>query len=430
MSVFSVAARLLAALVWAVLVVGSGFAQQQGAAGLDPIARFQDRIDRGEARLEFDPRWGYLPSVLEALEIPKSSQLLVFSKTSAQFRLISPSSPRALYFNDDIYVGWVRGGPFLEISVADPAGGGVFYTLQQEPAQKPRFVPDSGACLQCHESGRTLSIPGHLTRSVYPSTDGTPYFHLGTTDVDHTTEFSERFGGWYVSGTANSTHRGNATLASPSQAAEFEKGSAASTLTDATNLADRFAVEAYLTPHSDIVAHLVLAHQTQMHNYIARANIEARKALAYRDDMIRIMGEPSEDLLASVRRRIENPSEDLVRHLLLSGEALLPGPVKGPTSFAADFQRRGPRDAKGRSLRDLDLQTKLFRYPCSFLIYSEAFRELPEQVKHYVYRRLDEILTGSDESDRFSHLSSADRADIRAILLDTLPEASQYWGGS
>jgi hypothetical protein len=264
---------------------------------------------------------------------------------------------------------------------------------------------------------------------VYPSTDGTPYFHLGTTNVDHTTEFSERFGGWYVTGSTGGTHRGNATLASPDEAAEFEQG-AGSKLTSATDLADRFTAEAYLTPHSDIVAHLVLAHQTQMHNYIALANIEARKALAYRDDMLRIMGEPSEDLLASVRRRIENPSEDLVRHLLLSGEAALPGPVDGLTSFADDFERQGPRDAKGRSLRDLDLQTKLFRYPCSFLIYSQAFRELPEQVKQYVYRRLGEVLAGRDESGRFRHLSAEDRSDIRAILLDTLPEASGYLGGS
>jgi hypothetical protein len=422
---FRFPARLLAVLTGGFLFFGSGSAQQPSAA-LDPIARLQNRIDRGKAHLKYDPHWGYLPSLLKALEIPTSSQLLVFSKTSAQFRLISPSSPRAIYFNDDIYVGWVRGSRFMEISVADPAGGGVFYTLQQKPAKKPRFVPDTGACLQCHESGRTLGIPGHLTRSVYPSADGTPYFHLGTTNVDHTTEFSERFGGWYVTGTANSTHRGNAALTSPGQAEEFEKG-AGSTVSD---LADHFTVEAYLTPHSDIVAHLVLAHQTQMHNYIASANIESRKALAYRYDMIRIMGEPSEDMLASVRRRIEGPSEKLVRHLLLSGETTLPGPVEGPSSFADDFQRQGPRDAQGRSLRELDLHTGLFRYPCSFLIYSEAFRELPKQVKRYVYKRLDEILTGRDESDRFNHLSTADRAAIRAILLDTLPEASEYLNDS
>lgn len=426
MSMFPPSARFLALLLWAFMALGSASAQQRPTGALDPIARFQDRIDRGEARLEYDSRLGYLPSLLEALEIPTSSQVLVFSKTSAQFRLISPSSPRAIYFNDDIYVGWVRGSRLMEISVADPAGGAVFYTLPQEPTEKPRFVPDNGACLQCHETGRTLGIPGHLTRSVYPSTGGMPYFQLGTTNVDHTTEISERFGGWYVTGRVKGTHRGNATLASPSQAPEFEKG-AGSTVTD---LAGRFSVEAYLTPHSDIVAHIVLAHQTQMHNRIAFANIEARKALAYRDDMIRIMGDPSEDLLASVRRRIEGPSERLVRHLLLSGETPLPGPVEGPTSFAEDFQRQGLGDAKGRSLRDLDLTTRLFRYPCSFLIYSEAFRELPEQVKDYVYKRLDEILTGRDESDRFSHLSAADRVDIRAILLDTLPQAAQYLGGS
>jgi len=419
-------ARVVVILALGCALSASTPAQRSPAATADPIVRLQGGIDRGEVKLSYDSRWGYLPSLLEALEIPRSSQVLVFSKTSAQFRLISPSSPRAIYFNDDVYVGWVRGSHIMEISVADPGGGGVFYTLPQEPAEKPRFVADNGACLQCHESGRTLGIPGHLTRSVYPSSDGTPYYHLGTTNVDDTTAIPERFGGWYVTGTANSTYRGNATLAGPSEASAFEQGTAA----NLTELDGHFPVDAYLMPSSDIVAHLVLAHQTQMHNYIALANIEARKALAYREDMIRIMGEPSDDLLASVRRRIESPSENLVRHLLLSGETVLPGPVKGPTSFAEDFQRQGPRDAQGRSLRELDLNTRLFRYPCSFLIYSEAFRELPQQVKTYVYRRLDEILDGRDNSERFNHLTGADRTAIRAILRATLPEAAKHLSGS
>ena len=425
MSTVVPSAQSLAVFLLGFIVISSGFAQLAPETGADGIARLQSRIDRDEVKLDYDAQWGYLPSLLEALKIPRSSQLLVFSKTSAQFRLIRPSSPRALYFNDDIYVGWVRGSHFMELSAADPAGGGVFYTLRQEPSKKPRFVPDNGACLQCHESGRTLGIPGHLTRSVYPSSDGTPYYHLGTTDVDVTTPISERFGGWYVTGTASGTHRGNATLASPSQAPEFEEGSDATV----TDLGDHFSVEAYLTPHSDIVAHLVLAHQTQIHNHIALANLEARKALAYRDDMTRILGEPSEDLLASVRRRIEGPSESLVRHLLLSGEAPLPGPVEGNTSFADDFEQRGPRDSKGRSLRSLDLTSRLFRYPCSFLIYSDAFGALPRQVKSYVYGRLKEILDGHDESEQFSHLSGDDRLAIQAILRDTLPEAAAYWSG-
>ena len=394
------------------------------AADLDPINQLQRRLDRGEVKLAYDQKWGYLPSLLRALGISTSSQTLVFSKTSAQFRLISPESPRALYFNDEIYVGFVRGGPFLEISAADPKGGGVFYTLGQQQAKRPRFVRDRGQCLQCHESGRTRRVPGHLTRSVYPGLDGTPHFGLGTVNVDHTTQLAARFGGWYVTGRAgNMSHRGNAILDDPADAASFEAGPESA----ATSLADHFDIDAYLTPHSDLVAHLLLAHQTQMHNYIASAGIEARTALDYRKQMVRLLGEASEELDASVRRRIESPSEELVRHLLFVDEARLAGPVQGTSSFAEEFQRKGPRDGEGRSLRDLDLTTRLLRYPCSYLIYSESFAGLPERVRRYVYRRLGEILSGRDESDEFSHLSSDDRAAIRQILSATLPEAATSW---
>jgi hypothetical protein len=391
--------------------------------GGDPITRLQQRLDRGETTLRYDERWGYLPSLLEAFHIPVSSQTLVFSKTSAQFRLISPHSPRAIYFNDDIYVGWVRGGPILEISAADPGGGGVFYTLAQGPAEKPRFLRDTGQCLQCHESGRTLRIPGHLTRSVYPSPDGTPHFGLGTTNVDQTTPFAERYGGWYVTGSHGMpAHHGNATFNPDGSAIPLSDGSERGV----TDLSRRIDVTRYLAPHSDLGAHLLLAHQTQMHNHIARAGIEARKALTYRDEMVGRFGEASKELQASVRRRIEGPSEKLLRHLLFVDEAPLEGPVEGTSSFAEEFQRGEPRGDQGRSLRDLDLQKRILRYPCSYLIYSEAFRSLPTEVKRYVYRRLAEVLTGKESSADFSHLSEADRSAIRQILADTLPEAAEY----
>ena len=162
------------------------------------------------AKLRFDPRWGYLPSLLDELDLSRSSQLLVFSKTSAQFRLISPRNPRAIYFNDEVYVGWIPGAPLIEISVASPNGEGMFYTLHQAPVSAPRLVLDNGSCLQCHESNRTLGVPGHLTCSVYPGPDGPPQFSQGTVNVDFTTPVSQRWGGWYVSGKIGMHHRGNA----------------------------------------------------------------------------------------------------------------------------------------------------------------------------------------------------------------------------
>jgi hypothetical protein len=383
----------------------------------DPLERLDQRLASGEVRLEFerDHGRGFLDAVLEALDIPPSSQVLVFSKTSAQFRLIHPGSPRAIYFNDDVYVGWVRGGPILELSAADPNGVGVFFTLDQDPSKPPRLARDRGQCLQCHESARTQSIPGHLIRSVFPTADGQPLFSAGTTNVDQTTPIQERWGGWYVSGSMGGPHRGNAIFASMENVEAYEKAPAALEI----DLASRFATEGYLSPHSDPVALLLLTHQVQMHNVIARAGTEARRALAYQREMVEQFGETSESLLESVKRRIEHPAEEVVRHLLFRGEAALPGKVEPASRFAEEFQQRGPFDGQGRSLRQLDLETRLLRYRCSYLIYSDAFRALPEPTLQYVFRRLDEILSGADSSTEFSHLPRQEREAIREILHET-----------
>ena len=381
----------------------------------DPIARVEQRLRSGEVQLKFQQTGGrgYLDSVLDALGIPPSSQTLVFSKTSAQFRLISPANPRALYFNDDVYVGWVPGGPFLEVSAATTDGRAVFYTLPQNPNAAPSFQLDvQGSCLQCHDSGRTDGVPGHMLRSVYPDPEGMPYFGQGTVDVRPSTPLAERWGGWYVTGKTRGVHRGNAVIATENRIAELDKGPGV----DVTDLTGRFNVGRYLTPHSDVVAHLVLTHQVRMHNAIALAVREARNALAYRDEAReRFGGELSEAMLASVQRRIERPAENLVRELLFLDEAPLSGPVTGTSTYAEDFAAIGPRDRQGRSLRDLDLNTQLLKYPCSWLIYSDAFDGLPEETKDYVYRRLDELLVGEDGEAIREILLATKREDAAAL---------------
>lgn len=376
---------------------------------LDPVARLARDLEEGERTLGFEAKWGYLRSLLEALDIPVSSQLLVFSKTSAQFRWISPKTPRAIYFNDDTYVGWIPNAPLIEISTVGGSGVGEFYTLGQRSVPRPQIVRDNGACLQCHESRRTLSVPGHLTRSVFAGPDGLPHFRHGTINVDHRTPLTDRWGGWFVSGSPGTVHRGNAV--GPDGAFEgFARGLLI------RDHREYFDPNQYLTPHSDVVAHLVLAHQTRVHNSIARAGAEARKALAYREEMVRLFGEPSEELLASVERRIRTPAEELVRDLLLAGEAVLGQPVRGDSGFSQDFQARGVRDAQGRSLRDLDLESRLFRFPCSYLIRSEAFGRLPDRVRAHVARRIADVLDGLDRSGDFAHLSFADREALTSLL--------------
>ena len=141
---------LLAALALLALpVAGAALAGQsdgeQGAiayastAPTDAVSRLQRDLDEGRTTLEFDPKHGYLPSVLSHLHVPVSSQGLVFSRTSLQVDHIAPWAPRAVYFNDDVYVGWVQGGPIMEVADADPKLGGVFYTLEQQPGEHPKF---------------------------------------------------------------------------------------------------------------------------------------------------------------------------------------------------------------------------------------------------------------------------------------------------
>jgi hypothetical protein len=117
--------------------------------------------------------------------------------------------------------------------------------------------------------------------------------------------------------------------------------------------------------------------------------------------------------------------EPLVKTLLFSGEAALVEPIRGSSDFASEFTRKGPRDRRGRSLRDLDLRKRLLRYPLSYLIYSESFRQMPGAAREYVYRRLREVLSGADQSEDFRHLTRDDRTAISEILTATLPEYSK-----
>ena len=396
--------RLLAAVF---LFFAGALAENVG----DSVAALNQRLAAGRAELRFDSKWGYLPALLDALEIPRSSQLLVFSKTSAQFRWINPGNPRAIYFNDETYVGWVPGAPVLEISTATAGGDAAFYTLHQEPVVRPRLAADNGSCLQCHETFRTLGVPGHLTRSVFPAFDGLPHFGHGTINVGPATPIAQRWGGWFVTGRIEALHRGNAVGTEQSYAA-FAAGGLA------RRSGSFFDADKYLTPHSDVVAHLVLAHQTRVHNAIAKAGAEARAATAYLREMERLFGRPSASLLASVRRRIEGPAEQLVRDLLQVGAVRLRGAVSGDSDFAAEFQSRAKRDPQGRSLRDLDLRSRLFRYPCSYLIRSAAYAGLPGRVRGYVEGRLAEILAGRDTSGVFAHLTAWDRRVISELLAE------------
>ena len=384
------------------------------------IERLQERIDRGELVLEHAGGTGYLAALLRELEIPASSQTLVFSKTSLQLQRISPRTPRAIYFSDDMYIGFCQRGDVLEISAVDPMLGTVFYTLsQQKGDQPPRFQRQVENCLVCHSSSRTENVPGHLVRSLLVASSGHPILSAGSRIVNHTTPIADRWGGWYVTGKSNGwKHQGNHWVEGDQQPTEREPlgGNLAS-------LDRLLATDRYLTPHSDVVALLLLEHQVLVHNRIAAAQFTTRQALAYNAMMNELLEEPKERMLESTTRRIESAGEKLLEAILMTGEAALPEAVEGVSNFTDDFVKSAKRDPLGRSLRDLDLQVRLFRYPCSYLIDSEAFRALLEPMQEYFWKRMDQVLAGEDSSRQFQHLSSDDRTAIRQLLKETVPAA-------
>jgi hypothetical protein len=394
------------------------------ATTTDPVARLQERVQRGQASLSFEDRRGYLPAVLKALEIPVSSQVLVFSKTSFQRTRISPATPRAIYFNDEVYVGFVQSGDVLEFSAADPNLGATFYLLEQTQTPRPTILRQTHDCLQCHASGKTEDVPGHLVPSVFPDEDGQPIFNAGTFTNTHESPFSERWGGWYVTGKhGRQVHMGNVLVTDRTNPEKLNNATGA----NVTDLATRLDVTPYLSRHSDIVALMVLEHQTKMHNLLTVANFQARIALEYAAAINKALGRPADEISESTLARIRGPVEDLVKYMLFVDEAELTDPVEGTTTFAREFTARGPSDHRGRSLREFDLKTRLFLYPCSYLVYSQSFDALPAVVKTQVHRRLWEVLSGQDQNPAFARRTPQQRQAIREILEETKPEIRKAW---
>lgn len=390
----------------------------------DAVARLQTQVASGETQLEFTEPGGYLHSLLEKLEIPISSQVLVFSKTSFQLTKISPRRPRALYFNDTVYVGTVQNGDVIEIAAMDAAQGAIFYTLEQRPKGAPTFERQTHNCLVCHGSSHTEGVPGVFVRSVYPDRSGHPVLSAGTFRTDYTSSLRERWGGWYVTGTHGAQrHMGNTLLRSGAEPDEFDVESGA----NVTDLRSRLNLSAYASPHSDIVALMVLEHQVAVHNRLTAANYSARITQRDAKIMNEALGHEEGTETESTRRRLDSAAERVVDVLLLVDEEKLVAPVAGTSSFATEFTQRGPTDSRGRGLRQLDLQTRLFRYPCSYLIYSEAFDRLPAPLLDRVWQRLWEVLAGANTAEKYQHLTPEIRQDILAILRETKPNLPASW---
>ena len=388
----------------------------------DAVSRLSGELERGTITLDFrEDGTGYLASVLRHLGVNTDSQGLVFSKTSTQAAKISPRNPRAIYFADAVAVWFVRGGEVLELAARDPRQGVSFYTLDNQSQARPALTRRE-ACLRCHNGPATGGVPGMFVSSVFPSATGTPYAG-GAIVTDHRTPFSDRWGGWYVNGRhGESRHRGNAVAPNPAQPAVLETAGTQNVL----NLTGRIDIHGYLTPVSDIVALLTFEHQTQMTNLLTRLGWEARIAL-------------NDSKTAAIAPALQSSIDALVAYMLFADEAPLGDPVEGVSSFTRTFAERGPRDHNGRSLREFDLRTRLFRYPLSYMVYDAAFDALPGPILDQVYRRLFDVLTereeapqrpsptGDGDSRTFARLTRADRRSILEILKDTKSNLPAYW---
>jgi hypothetical protein len=369
----------------------------------DRVSLLDRAIAQGAVSLAHQQGGGYLRPVLDALGVPAESQLLVFSKTGIQGGRTSPHNPRAIFFDESVVVGYIPGARFLELAAHDPEQGVVFYTIDQTSTARPALTRRTD-CLRCHVSSSTLEVPGMINRSTFTRADGGVIPQLGHHTVDHRTRLLDRWGGMYVTGNYTqfpytvAVHRGNSTVS------DYSPAGPATTSTEVFIQWLNSAPETrgYPSPDSDIASMLVFDHQMHAVNLLTRLNWESRADGTWRE----LAGE-------------------LADYLLFVGEVPPPARITPRAGFAERFTAAAPKDRQGRSLRQLDLETRLLRYPCSYMIYTRAFESLPIDARNAVYARMWEILSGRDRDAKYSHLSAADRVAILEILRDTkkdLPE--------
>ena len=378
------------------------------------IEQLRLKLESGETKLTFDDKHGYLPDILKNLGVPTSSQVLVFSKTSFQKELINAKKPRALYYNEQSYIGWVNGSDTLEFTAVDENVGAVFYTLEQKKTEFPKIVRNNDDCLDCHSSARTQSVPGVMIRSIFlDKTDS-----LKTNVVNHRTSFNERWGSWYVTGNSGSMkHLGN-IVNSKGQDQKHH---------NISSLKDFFNTEEYPLDQSDIVSLMVLEHQIHMSNLLTRANFRTRVTLHRQEGINKRKGHVEGHISEYALDEIKRNCESVVKYMLFSDETKLTDQISGNPDFIAQFQKDSLKDSKNRSLKEFNLKNRIFEYPLSYMVYTDQFDAIPKIAKEYIYQRLFDILSNKDKSDDFKHLTSQMRQDIFEIFKQTKKDLPDYW---
>lgn len=393
----------------------------------DAFAVVQAKIASRELRFTGDEKQ-VIQALLTTLGVPSATQTVVFSRTSFQRDRIRPDHPRALYFSDSVYVGWLPGG-LIEIAAVDPVLGPVFYSvdLREPNASSPKISRDED-CMRCHGGTFVRDIPGLFARSIFPDGSGEPLLRFGTQLVEDETPFGQRWGGWFVTGFhGTATHRGNAFAAEKGDQLAF-----APAIARPDDLSAFFDTSAYLRPTSDVAALLVLEHQLSMQNALTRAGLTCRKMIAYQRGLQVAFKEPltDEPTYESVQSVFASATQDVVDRLLFRGAAELPGGIDGHAGFRHSFAASAPRSQAGHALKDLKLNGRLFEQRCSYLIYSDSFRALPMPLKNRILDRLQTILQGREAGDRYAYLATDEKRTIYEILVETHPDAKARWVGA
>jgi hypothetical protein len=376
----------------------------------DRFTKLKADIETGKVRLDHTNPKTYLVSLLQTLGISRFTQTLVFSTTSLQLSRISPENPRAIYFNEDIYVGWVPGGK-IEVIGIDPQWGAITYIFEiPRPKSPPPLIQRATRCMNCHASGDIGGAPGLLISSVVPGPGGGSLDAFRQGKSGHEVPFHERFGGWHVTGKHGITkHWGNVTgTLSP-----------AGLKTIPNKAGQRFPLDRYPVPTSDILAHLLFEHQVGFVNRVVSATYRTRAVLA---GAVSSLGDSDAPTF------LDREANSLVRYLLFADEAKFPAAgVDGDPLLLRDFSKNRRQNKMGFSLKDLDLPTRVFRFRCSYMIYSDSFTGLPQELKTRVFHQLKQALSIETNSTDFAYLPNSEKRTILSILRETLLGLPKDW---
>jgi hypothetical protein len=372
----------------------------------DHFTRLKEDVEAGRVVLDGSGEKPFLLSLLRALDVPATSQMLVFSTTSLQLRLITPANPRALFFNEDVYIGYIPGGR-IEVVSLDPALGGIYYIFDIPRGVAPLHAERSNRCMNCHAAEETGYVPGLVIKSVMPGIRGGSLDSYRHGETGHAVPFAERFGGWYITGAGNfSPHLGNEIgQLSPEGLTKFPLAPG-----------ERFDFARYPEANSDVLPQLLHEHQIGFVNRAVAATYHTRALLA--------KGPLDDAAITDLNSRVR----EFARYLLFADEVPLPtGGVRGEAAFKTDFLHSRRPDEQGAALKDFDLQTRLFRYRCSYMIYGAAFSGLPPEFKQRVYHRLGEALDVAHPDAEYAYLPAAEKQAIHSILRATLRDLPAGW---